>query len=315
MISVDAARLLGEIRARGAAFSAFPKPVNAENKILFVEGRLDNFVFSELKTVDTKIISAGIVNNFYKNTSHGLCNVKKAIADAVASASLDGRYKDFAVYGVIDRDYEDLFEETDHLFVTDTNDLETLLIKSGTFTFLMFPSVSQAIIKNIEGFTYQLGCYRQSFFEYIKNRKANIRDYIDEELLKQNGSVLYKSGSDLTLKSLINVFKKNPKNKFYGGFEEEIVMPIIHANLREKAIFDSSNKFVNSIVDFDKEKVHDFWNKAKGHDYINIAESVIPNVKEYYDNKLDVFISTHLDRENFKTTNLYKKMASSGLIA
>ena len=127
MISVDAARLLGGIRTRESALASFGSTHDAQNKILFVEGRLDNFVFSSMITADTRIVSAGIVNNFYKNTNHGLCNVKKAIVDAVSAASTDEKYKLLKVYGVIDRDYEDAFKETDCLFITDTNDLETLL--------------------------------------------------------------------------------------------------------------------------------------------------------------------------------------------
>ena len=313
MISVDAARLLGGIRTRESALASFGS-AQAQNKILFVEGRLDNFVFSSMITADTRIVSAGIVNNFYKNTNHGLCNVKKAIVDAVSAASTDEKYKLLKVYGVIDRDYEDAFEETDYLFITDTNDLETLLIKSNTFSFEMFPSVSKDHITSIECLSYELGCFRKAFFDYIENKKDNIRDYIDEEQLKINGRMVFKQGVDLSLKSLIDVFKKNPKNKFYGSFEEEIAVPIIHANLRNKSIFNSSNKFVHSIEGFNKNDVPDYWKEVKGHDYINIAESIVPDVKTSYDNKLDYFIAAHLNRENFKNTNLYKRMAGCGII-
>lgn len=323
MISKDCGRLLTIARMKNDSAS---KGMLRTTKILLVEGFMDKITYIPMISSDVEIISAGDKSYFIRNGGRPLDNVKKAIADTTQEFTRkkkeEGLYGYIELYGVIDKDFENAYPESNNLFVTDTNDLETLLFSCEAFSFSTFPTVDKETQVSIDGLAYQLGSIRRAFFDFIKNKNDNIREYISEEQIRQNGNILFVKNKDLTLKALINVFKKDPTNFFAAGLGEELATPIIHSYLRSKGIMNGSNLFVNKVEGFDKTKVDDYWDNVKGHDVCEVAKHIIPSIDTYipdihdtYKKAFEKFIEAHTNREKLKTTNLYKRMHQAGVMA
>lgn len=316
MISRDCSRLLNLARIKNDSAS---KGMLSKTNILFVEGYMDLIIYTPMLTDSVEILSAGNKQYFIRFGGRPLDNVKKAIAETAGEflrkKEEEGQYGYINLYGVIDKDYANAYPETKNLFVTDTNDLETLLFFCEAFSFGVVPTADKEVLTSIDGLAYQMGCFRKGFFEFIKNKSDNIREYIDEKQIQLNGHLLFVKNKDLTLKALINVFKKEPTNYFAAGLGEELATPIIHSYLRSKGVMNGSNQFVNKVEGFDKTKVTDYWDAVRGHDICEVARNVVPNINEYYEKSFENFIEKHANREKLKNTNLYKKMHAVGLMA
>lgn len=316
MISKDCGRLLTIARMKNDSAS---KGMLKTTKILLVEGYMDLRIYTPMLAEDVEPLSAGNKQYFIRFGGRPLDNVKKAIADTTQEFTRrkkeEGLYGFIDLYGVIDKDFENAYPESNNLFVTDTNDLETLLFSCEAFSFSVVPTADKEILTSIDGLAYQLGSFRRAFFDFIKNKTDNIREYISEEQIRQNGNLIFVKNKDLTLKALINVFKKDPTNYFAAGLGEELATPIIHSYLRSKGIMNGSNLFVNKVEGFDKTKVDDYWDNVKGHDVCEVARHVVPNINEYYEKSFENFIEAHANREKLKTTNLYKRMHQAGVMA
>ena len=315
MISRDCGRLLNIARMKNDSAS---KGMLQTPKILLVEGYMDLRVYTPMLASDVETLSAGNKQYFIRFGGRPLDNVKKAIADTTSEflrrKEEEGQYGFIELYGVIDKDFENSYPETENLFITDTNDLETLLFSCEAFTFGIVPTADEEVLKSIDGLAYQLGSFRRAFFDFIKNKPDNIREFIAEEQIRQNGHLLFVKNKDLSLKSLINVFKKDPTNYFAAGLGEEIATPIIHSYLKSKGIMNGTNQFVDKVKGFDKNKIIGYWDNVKGHDMCEVARHIVPNINEYYEKSLENFIEAHVNRERLKTTNLYRRMHQVGLM-
>ncbi len=312
--------LIGELYSRETA--ARGRSSSEKTVVIFVEGLLDSKVFRKIVPPSTTIVSAGNKNLF---RIRGIDSPKGSVKEAIHCVIQDIKEKrrvfpHLEVYGIVDKDFSGEYCEDDHFFITDTTDCETLLLSCGAFSFKFAPTYSDELMSSVYGLSFQIGCYRQAFRKYTEGkfdangRPLNIRNVIDEEAIKNNASLIFKHETDIQLSLLLNLFGKSEKNVFYGESSREFAKPYIFAKMREEGLVDLSNTFVHKVKGFSIEKIDQYWNNIRGHDICLCAETVIPNLTNFYVNSsFAQTVDYYFDKSNFEKTNIYQKMDSLGL--
>lgn len=268
------------------------------------------------------VYSAGNKSHF---KAHGIVSPKGRVKDAIYEIVKDVLKKEkyfphLKVFGIVDKDFNNSFVENSNFFITDTNDFETLLLSSEAFSYLSIPTCKIEHVASIYGTSYQMGCLRRAFIKYkegkmYKGRPLNIRNVISEQAIKDNAQMVYRHEKDVSLEYLLSIFGKTNENIFANELERALGKTVLEAKLREDTIIDNSGQFINHVKGFKTECVSDYWNKVRGHDICQSAEAIIPDIKAYYDESFEKTVTKCFDRNNFKKTDLYKKMSLSGLMA
>ena len=146
--------------------------------ILLVEGTTDKTLLEHI--IDTNSVSIREINYYGRNIHKDLKDCKKEIVYTILDSFLDEE-NDVTIYGLVDRDYYDLDgiityylktnveDEEDkkylwnkvkeHIFVTDTRDLETLLIYTQKDIYKLF-NLSKEEYKKAIYISMQLLTYR-----------------------------------------------------------------------------------------------------------------------------------------------------------
>ena len=306
-------------------------PLVKKRIIVLVEGILDSSVFSKLASSSIVVQSAGNNNDLFRH-SH-IKSPRGRVNDAIYEIIKDISdrkiiFPHLEVYGVVDKDFQRAFDESDHFFITDTTDCETLLLSSNSFSFEFAPTYSNELMASVYGLSYQMGCYRRAFLKYkegkvsaIKSGKPlSIRQVISERLIKQNPSLIYRHEVDISLDVLLNlfgqdVFDKDNKNVFESELAKSLAKPFIFAKLREEGAIDSSNAFIHHVKGFSIDEIDSYWDKVRGHDICLCAETVIPRLKDYYvRSSFEDTVVENLIVDNFKKTGIYQKMSLAGLL-
>ena len=311
-------RIVGvlESKERAAAVQGVDKPV-----ILFVEGFLDRSVLEANVSDCVLVYSAG---NKYYFKAHGIASPRGKVKDAIYEIVNDVLKKEknfphLKVFGIVDKDFNNAFVENSNFFITETNDFETLLLSSEAFSYLSIPTCKVEHIASIYGTSYQMGCLRKAFIKYkegkiYKGKPLNIRNVISEQAIKDNAQMVYQHEKDVSLEYLLNIFSKVNENIFANELDRTLGKTVLEAKLREEKIIDNSGQFINHVKGFKTESVDDYWNKVRGHDICQSAEAIIPDIKAYYDESFEKTVTKCFDRNNFKKTDLYKKMNFAGLM-
>ena len=222
------------------------------------------------------------------------------------------------VYGMIDRDFDENYDGYcdifDKLFITDTHDVETLLLKtSKDLLFNVGDSkiISENDIHRSYYLAYQIGIIKKALFLLNKNsddstRKINFDDvYINviknyEDICENDSICLDKLLDYINVDSIIRSFETI--KKFYN------LMPYYRFNL-------SLDDFRSKVLFVDD---NDFWNLTNGHDILNLLIFFNDQIKKCLESKYPHYKYTRFEHAlvyeykilNFKKSDMFKKMSN-----
>lgn len=300
-----------------------------QKKLLIVEGSTDKRFLEKIKLDEIKCASIDqLFMPANDSERFGFCEShKEAIFEVVYSLSAipslldvpDG-LKDWSIYGMVDRDNDisAAYTRTNTLFVTDTHDLETLIL-----------STDKQVLQRIECLitdeqygqslfiAYQIGVIRKGIFEVDADSPilSAIKAGTDCDF-----SEFCNSDNRIDLKEMIKILCSHYKLKLNKSkkIDKELL-----SSKQYKSLFNEEGVWKQFFSDFDTSKIPDIWQILNGHDiltalrYLNseAARKYASNILQSGINrKFENAIIENYDYSKLKDTEMYTKMIEAGLV-
>ncbi len=313
-----------------------------KRKILIVEGKTDSSFIERLlvKDVICEVASSVLQGTMSMASGWGKRNTEKfncknAIVEIVESLAnfppsfIPDCPKDVAnwdVYGMVDSDYQDpnIFMRVKKLFMTDTSDLETLILSTDgdVLTRIEKLSLSRDEIQKSFTWAYQYAKVRSAMIEIIPENELSV-----SSLLSSAKEVEY--SLFITDEGGINIMDMLKYMCGQGGFSlSKEKMRKLCSNVITK------DKYLKKKVDKntfawiwpaslgDASEQGDFWNVVNGHTILNMLKYVSRNVGLYYSNKSGEVLNRQFESElisqydyaKFYSTSLFQNMLQAKLV-
>ena len=328
-------RCVGIVVARLKMKLEEPLPSKDSVRILLVEGSTDKLFYEKKKNNDVSCFSMGDIlkarSIIKDSTEKNVSNCKEAIMHTVYGlnvlpAIIDCKGADnWKVFGIVDRDYEEfsLYSNSKGLFVTDTHDIETLIISSDPEIWDRFEDceIKKEEIRNALYMAYQIAVLRDSIKEYssltIRFLKAG------------NGEVNYSSIIDdgrVSLDSLLTYLNDANKERFPDQVISKKEIEKIKQNILKdkefKKIIDKDGFLKTTVESFDINKIENFWLKVDGHDILALMKYYNGKVEQkYQDNNgfsinrsFEMDLIKKYDNIKFKSTTLFGDLLKDNLV-
>lgn len=286
-------------------------------KILLVEGGTDKmFVDQYIKPEVLSQIGTCTFGTKYGSSDR---NVKKAIIQIVRGTTkfkallrIPSSMQDVEITGMIDRDFdsETCYSHDKNLFVTDTHDLETLMLSTDESVLNQFddcPLKREDIQRSVFR-AYQIGVVLPVLHEYkIDTRSisggaccADYNAFFDEE-------------DRVSLLHLLECVLGNKK-------EAKKFLPSAAKHKTIKSRFNKEHCWNGDLSVFYKNVPNDLWEKINGHDVLALimlfsaAAALKFNSKSRLNRKFEMAIIEKYKKENFRNTAVCRKMQERGIV-
>lgn len=286
-------------------------------KILLVEGATDKkFVDQYIKP---EVLSQIGTCTFGSDCEPRGRNVKKTIVQIVIGTAkfkallrIPPCMQDVEITGLIDRDFdsETVYSQNKNLFVTDTHDLETLILSTDASVLKRLDdcSLSDVDIQRSVFRAYQMGVVIPVLHEYkIDTRsisggdsRADYNSFFDE-----HDRVLL-----LQLLECLVGDKKTARKFLLSAAKHKVI----------KSKFDKKHCWNGNLAVFYKNVPKDLWEKINGHDvlalimFLNDAAALKFNSKSRLGRKFEMAIIEKYKKDNFKSTAVCRKMQERGVL-
>ena len=222
------------------------------------------------------------------------------------------------VYGLIDRDWEEVdpYLQLPRLFITDTHDIETLMLSTdrGILGRLGALSVPEEVRRRALWLAGQMAAFRGAFFE---EGTIRVRELADEE-----GFVDYAAFTDngrIVLEKLIGFLRTR---------QEERIPPqkLLRAGKRIAAAMkkqlDPSGTWKEGFESFPAEPDGEFWLRTNGHDILSAVCFFLPEARKTFSRKgwyslnreFEFALVALYDLGAFAGTDLHEKLAGAELL-
>lgn len=223
---------------------------------------------------------------------------------------------DWSVYGMVDMDFDsaETHTNTSKLFITDTHDLETLLLSTdgdllGRLDKCTLPEED---IKKAFFVAYQIGFARSIIKPVCKNEldlkpiSAGKEDIDYKQFIKNDR---------LDIVALMKFVNKGAMNGLSSAKLNQFIKKVL-ADKQVKKKVDDSGVWKQCLEDFSNATVNDFWNKMIGHDILALIRFFNSDAKRVYSNSRGRSLNREFEfdlidkylYENIVTTNIYANM-------
>ncbi len=305
---------------------------NQKEKILLVEGKSD-ISFWE------RILSNTVFISDVTNYANSVCkllnkrpNNKITVVEICKAFNSQEKYQSlpqtdtWEIGGVIDRDFDDqTFDNIQSLHVTDTHDLETMLIYSDS-NILQRLSIAKSYgivitreqANTAKRLSLQMGWLRMAVnilpFEekrWIYLPKWHKQGRIDYALIHDNGN--------LDINQFLHKINDRQLQDDQKSEEQLRILKshIISTSVLKKHIT-SDGKWCN--ISYDAYDALEVWRVINGHDYLGFLKCIVPRAEKAYrsnyraDNALEFDLIKAYDVNKFKSTHLYHSMNQCAFI-
>ncbi len=310
------------------------KYINQKRKLLIVEGSTDEKFIDPIKrqTVDCVVASKVFRSNAaFSTTQNKSVNCKDAIYKLIVGISdypspfitYEKDIDKWDLYGLIDRDNEDLdlSRPISRLLVTDTHDLETLMM-----------STDDGLLFRLDGCIIPQDDIDKACFlaNQLSLSRSLLRGYYDKDSFDSHKLSFGSNNVDfsmifdadrINLQKLINYVSTNSAKPLLMSKRRKIYESV-KISKQGKKLFDADGKWKGSLSDFSAKRPVDFWLTVNGHDILQLLMFVNENVCYCFGNKdgiglnrsFEIKLIDNYDYSNFIKTELSNKMKSVELI-
>ena len=228
------------------------------------------------------------------------------------------------IFGLVDRDYDDetLNFRLPRLFVTDTHDIETLIL-----------STDERILSRINGLHIseeatrlslylagQLAYYRQALYKLSgKKQEIDIRN-----ITSSNGTIDFSAfveNDNIVPKKLIKLLYENQGNRLSNEKLNGLVRSLLSDRQLKKHL-DRNGEWKHQKDSFSPDQIEDFWMLVRGHDILSAICFYDPNANTLFQDsgaysinrEFEKTLIDEYDISKFTSTDLYQKMKSEDLV-
>lgn len=304
--------------------------VNGSKRLLIVEGQTDKKFIEKILNEDIVCLVANKAFGNQRGFGQEEVKCKSAIMQVVYGMSKipmlincpKGSEK-WIIFGMIDLDFDSPSSEytsTPRLFVTDTHDLETLLLSTDKG---LLQKLEECIIpledsKKAFYLAYQMGILRQVIPDVTRDITLNTisgggREEVDYSRFVEE--------YEINLKQLLEYI--NEKNETtLSSAKLKKVLDKITSDKRMKKTINKEYKWNLSWMEFDPEKVSNFWELVNGHDILSLIRYINQDAAEKYNNKNNFFLNRdfeldlvgHYEYSKLRETKIYNDMLAENVV-
>lgn len=325
-------RLAGLLAANARFKLDYRMYISKKRKLLIVEGATDYEFIKHIQNDCVDCIVAAKVfnsNNQFRTKPGESINCKNAIVKIITGISHYPspfiKYADdldkWDLYGMVDSDCEEIGSSrpTPRLFVTDTHDLETLLLSTDDdlLSRLEECEIQHEDITNAFFIAYQLATIRSEVEPYKKD--------IDLQTIRCGSHDVdfssFVEDLKISVPELIRYMSDNSRDSISGSKIKSIVKSVCACkNLKKK--IDAEGVWKQSVQEFSASMPSDFWMMVNGHDILQLLLLFSEDAAQFYggDNgyslnrSFEMSMIAAYDYSNFTKTKLSQKMSEQGLI-
>lgn len=316
-----------------ADYQSFLKKKGEKARLLIVEGSTDESFIKKIINPDVACMIAK--KAFFKHSLFGMekeedsLNNKSAIVQLIYGLSRMPQLisckgsENWIVYGMIDLDFDEedsnLYRGLNQLFITDTHDLETLLLSTDNDLLHRIKKcvISDTDIKQAFSISYQIGLVRSILIEGAYginlspvssgNRVVDYNVFIDD-----NGR--------LSLRKFMEYVQKNGDSKISAKKMDSIITKLAK-DKRIKKYFDKDFVWVQPADNFDYSSYKDFWNVVNGHDILALLKHVNKDIAKTYegntmslDREFEFDLIDNYEYSRLNKTEMYRNMYSNQVV-
>ncbi len=306
--------------------------LNKKRKLIIVEGKTDQVFVEFIKEDYVDCIGAANVfnsNNQLRSRPSEPINYKNAIVTIIRGIThIPSPFIKYAsdldkwdLYGLVDSDFDDIAfaKPTPRLFVTDTHDLETLLL-----------STDSDLLFKIDGCSIQHGDISNAFFvayqlALIRKEIENYKNHLNLQSVKSGSSVIdfssFVEDCKISVPDLIKYIGNNTPDGVSKSRVQSIVTSVCSCkSLKNK--LDNTGRWNQSVQDYLTSLPADFWRVVNGHDILQLLTYYSEDAARSFgesngyslNRSFELSLIKAYDYKHFKNTNLFEKMNMEGLI-
>lgn len=289
-----------------------------KSKVLLVEGRTDQQFIDQYIKPD---VLSQIGNCTFRNMCNGTRgqNAKRAIIRIVEGSAkfkallrIPPRMQQVEIAGMVDRDFDDpaSYARVGDLFITDTHDLETLILSTDQSLLKQLNDcpLSDEDIQRSLFMAYQIGVA----LPVLHARKIDTRSISGGDTCADYNAFFDDKGRISLVRLLQCVLgsKKEAEKSLLGMVRHKVV----------KLKFDKGYCWKGDFPSFRSNIPDDLWEKANGHDVLSLIMFHNPNAALKFNaqcrlnRKFEMAIIEGYKKDNFKRTNLFGKMLKRGVV-
>lgn len=279
----------------GLTFTAdYNSLVKGTKRLLIVEGQTDKKFIERILKDDVVCVVANKAFGAQKGFGREAINCKSAIMQVVYGMSklpitflkVPKSFETCTIFGMIDLDYDDPSGEylsTSRLFVTDTHDLETLLMSTddGILQKLNDCVISPDDSKKAFYLAYQLGVIRKAIYE--NNNTEMVLTPVSGGGPDEVDYSYFVSGYEINIRKLISYINERCDYCLSSAKEKKLADKVVKDKQLKKKL-DSDDKWNGSWEEFEASKVADFWEVVNGHDILSLLRYINRDAAEKYAN-------------------------------
>ena len=265
--------------------------IKGTKRLLIVEGQTDKKFIESILKDDVVCVVANKAFGVNKGISQERFNSKCAIMQVVYGMSkipivlnIPKGFEKCIVFGLIDLDFDSesaQYLNTPRLFVTDTHDLETLLLSTDTKLLQRIDncSISESDIRKALYLAYQIGLLRKVIYDLNKmdlslqaiasGAEISISEFLEEY--------------DVSVRDFVHYINQNDSRRITQPNEKKLADAVI-ADKRIKKKLDKNGKWKSALESFETSTYPDFWDVVNGHDILSILRYLNEDAARKYSN-------------------------------
>lgn len=297
--------------------------------LLIVEGQTDKKFIENILCDDIVCMIANKAFGIQKGFGKESINFKNAIMQVVYGMSkvpnllnLPKYFENFKTFGMIDLDYDNPEENhPSRLFVTDTHDLETLLMSTDNYILQRLGDCFISLDDSKKAFylAYQLGLLRKIIFD-IKDKDFKLTS-ISTGTNNEIDYSCFIEEFEINITKLVRFL--NNKNDFcLSSAKEKKIIDKILADKRLAKRLDKNKKWNLDWKFFEPSSIEDFWEIVNGHDILSLLRFINQNVAQKYNNKDEYLLNRDFEEalignynySSIKETKIYKDMRTENVV-
>ena len=296
---------------------------NSSKKLLVVEGSTDKRFLDKSNYLNNDVRC--IIANDAFGSGNGLSSQNKIIyknaivfvvyglSKIPALINYPDCLKNCAVYGMVDMDFDIAAQYTQNncLFITDTHDLETLMLStdSNLLQGIEELSITHENVKLAFFMAYELGMIKRILSEKGITTQPLSNELSFDYFFNRNHLISFPN-----VMSFINSISKSFSPSTLKKKNDEILK-------KNKKLFDENGLWRHPFSNT-KPLPKDFWSISNGHDILNLLRYIRPDLSSILhsfsgaglNRSFEIKLIDKYNYKAFKTTKLYEKMKREKIV-
>jgi len=303
--------------------------ISGAKRLLIVEGQTDIEFIKSIQGEDIICMVANKAFGANKGFGQERFSSKCAIMQVVYGMScipvalkIPKEFENCVVFGMIDLDFDNessQYLKASRLFVTDTHDLETLLLSTDNKLLQRINncSISESDIRKAMYLAYQIGLLRKVVYDLNKTD-------LSLQAIASGAEIVFSEfleGFDVSVRDFVHYINQNDSKRITQPNEKKLSDAII-ADKRIKKKVDKDGRWKSTLENFETSTYSDFWEVVNGHDILSILRFLNEDAARKYSNSgayrlnrdFEMDLIDNYDYSNFAKTKVYSKMRAEKVV-